>query len=1116
MSDGGTGGSRSVTLPAGGRTRTSLSAPVSGICQLPRTITFATARSFIEPTADNKAALADLLTHLRAPGPRNRLLIAGHTDSPGTASSNQALSERRTQSVQAVLANDQAPWETLFGSEGWGDPELTAMIVETGEASAGDTAGIAAALARYRGSAGRTNRSGLYTRYFARLLAGATVPSITAASPATLGFGEEQLLRGSRTSPSKDPSQPRIEGEFRPNRRVEFFFAEPSVTINRADYPRWTLACTVAPPPATITVTIAPLDSVQKGRTADVQVTINPSPLPASTTVTLTLSTTSGTGEARFASTSSNTMTISQSGPVTIQGVTESSATDNIRITATVTGQAAVLAQEDFTVTNAINIFVKFEVWNLTTHAFEPLPAGADVDITDYDPVSANDTLATRQTDAQGRVAFSLSALVDPDESAPDIFFLVHTNGRSHAGHTLPQEWSTKGWKATDGNPGYYPDYAGAPIGTPTTPLVFRIGLNVHVRLVYQDLHGPTPTDSPAPKGVPVDVHVGAVGTLPKGRFRTNEQGEVHAVLFNADAGDDVFFHIDFEIEDASINLPRARVQMAQVGWSTFWSDTDRKYFPNNDRTSIGTQTAPEILRCTVNERNVALYFLKIVRELSVFLFRMTGGAWTGVSGLTLFRTSVSGVAYSWPVGEVNIPPSDHWDRSTIAHELTHQTMWKEVDIGTLGVAYNVIRGNLQLYHVTDLLANPVHALIEGWAEFIEAVFVGTTTPPYSVTTLRPSHSAPATTPLGPPPPNRGESVEGALADGLWAIFQNHVVTSAVSASANVPESVNGDIVATAPWLTNTAVRDRFLSMIWRPFQDLKSASNRSTTTMFANIRSRNASTWHALQAELQAFNMAMDSPTFGSISPGAGLTAGGESVTITGTNFVRGMTVTIGGVAATAVTVVSSTSLTATTPAHAAGRVDVVVTTPAGSATGSGAFIFADMLLRMIDVQPRRGPVTGGTRITITADGLVPGAQVFVGSQGATGVTQVASNQLQATTPAGTAGAVEVAVTLPDGQSDRIDPGFEYVPGPRIIDAQPRSGPASGGTQVTITGDNFDPAMQVFFAGQPALAVTALPGEIVVLTPALVPPRTPGFVDITVRNPDGQEDTAQGGYQYQ
>ena len=73
------------------------------------------------------------------------------------------------------------------------------------------------------------------------------------------------------------------------------------------------------------------------------------------------------------------------------------------------------------------------------------------------------------------------------------------------------------------------------------------------------------------------------------------------------------------------------------------------------------------------------------------------------------------------------------------------------------------------------------------------------------------------------------------------------------------------------------------------------------------------------------------DPPTVTSISPNNGPFSGGTSVSITGTNFVSGATVTFGGVAANSMNVVSTTSITATTPSHAAGSVDVTVTNPDG-----------------------------------------------------------------------------------------------------------------------------------------------------------------------------------------
>ena len=90
---------------------------------------------------------------------------------------------------------------------------------------------------------------------------------------------------------------------------------------------------------------------------------------------------------------------------------------------------------------------------------------------------------------------------------------------------------------------------------------------------------------------------------------------------------------------------------------------------------------------------------------------------------------------------------------------------------------------------------------------------------------------------------------------------------------------------------------------------------------------------------------------TIASISPATGSTGGGTPVTITGENFITtavappGTVVTIGGVAATSVVVVSGTEITCVTPAHGGGAVNVVVTNPAGlvlSATLTNGFTYS------------------------------------------------------------------------------------------------------------------------------------------------------------------------------
>ena len=73
--------------------------------------------------------------------------------------------------------------------------------------------------------------------------------------------------------------------------------------------------------------------------------------------------------------------------------------------------------------------------------------------------------------------------------------------------------------------------------------------------------------------------------------------------------------------------------------------------------------------------------------------------------------------------------------------------------------------------------------------------------------------------------------------------------------------------------------------------------------------------------------NVIVPPVTVTSVSPTGGTIAGGSAVTINGTGFLSGASVTFGGSPATSVIVVSAIKITARTPAHALGAVNVTVT---------------------------------------------------------------------------------------------------------------------------------------------------------------------------------------------
>ena len=1149
MSNGNVITTASLSLLAGSVVRGILALPVGDVCKAPRDVTFGHARSFIEPTPDNKAAFQNLITRLTLEANTRLLLVTGHTDSTGDAVINQKLSERRVRATWAVLRGDTAEWERLFTlDEGWGTPELIVMRDEAGLGGESDLSGFFG-----NSQHAKDVRRAMFTRYFAKLLDGRAVPAHTAATPDSFAYGKEQLLRGDPNNPSRDPTKPEIRGDFRPNRRSEFFSFKKGIPIVRDDYPKWAGKCTLTPPPVSTTVAIAPVETVGRNKIVEFDITVSPDvpPLSNKASISLSLSTTSGTGSAVFADNNSNVLTIRGSKKVKVRGVTASNAPNNVRLTATLIGQKSgggSTAQVDFTVVDDIFIHLQFEVWDLTAKTFRALPPGVVVDIMDEDPLS-NDRLISQPTNAQGRVLFNLPSLPNSGEATPDIFFLVHTRRLQHAGHTLPDEWSTSGWLAADNSTtGLTPNYAGTPIGTPTAPVVFRIGLDFHAKFTYPNTR--TGTDELAPKQIPVRVFVarglGDMGTLNlKLLLPTDDNGEIHGVIFDLDPGLNIWVNFEFEMTDASINLPRVRVHMEQIFWNSFFDDGDRKLLPNN-HTSIGTQAAPEEFRLADKERNIALYFLKTTREWSIFLRRMTGGDWTGVERLTLFRTLLpfATVSHSFPVGEVHIMPSRHFNRGEMAHELSHQIMWKELGIGNFELAYLASPlGDFETKHRPSLLANPLHAVMEGWPDFIKAVFAGRDPVPYDLTTLTDKDRNPVG-PLGPPPLNQGHDVEGAFANGLWAIFKKFVVTPGVSANAHVPESRNGDVLTTAAYLANSGVRDRFLSIIWNPFKAMAAPSaQQSTIGMIANIRAGNLPIWHALQPELQAFNMAMDVPTATAVSPPAGPPAGGKTVTIRGLHFTLDTTtVSIGGSEAKNVKVTNTSTLTAETPPGALGTAPIIVTTPAGSSAPlENRFTYAEppvvteVLLSLpappTSAQPS-GPTTGGTSVTIRGrnfdlnakvffDGLPPGGveATIIGTATPTEVPVLSPEFLP---PDHVPKRVKVTVRNPDQQFGELDNSFDYVlgPAPRIDRIDPPSGPAGETTVITIHGANFIlDRIQVFVDGVRNEDIDlglSNATQIVTTAKALAPGvGVPRPITIRVFNLDGQEAIRPSGYVY-
>lgn len=239
-------------------------------------------------------------------------------------------------------------------------------------------------------------------------------------------------------------------------------------------------------------------------------------------------------------------------------------------------------------------------------------------------------------------------------------------------------------------------------------------------------------------------------------------------------------------------------------------------------------------------------------------------------------------------------------------------------------------------------------------------------------------------------------------------------------------------------------------------------------------------------------------------ISPNQGSTAGGTTVTITGTNLGGATAVKFGTKNAT-ITANTATSVTVTSPSGT-GTVPVTVTTPGGTSNPLQFFYVGAPFKSTLS--PVSGVTAGGNTVTITGTGLTTASAVNFGANAAT-PTVVNDGQLTVTVPAGAAaGPVSVSVTTAGGTNNGFS--YTYIDAPTVTTLNPNSGPATGGTVVTVTGTNLSTTTSVDIGGTLAPFSVISDTSLSVVTP----PGTAGAVDVTVTTSGGAA-TLDDGFTY-
>jgi len=154
-----------------------------------------------------------------------------------------------------------------------------------------------------------------------------------------------------------------------------------------------------------------------------------------------------------------------------------------------------------------------------------------------------------------------------------------------------------------------------------------------------------------------------------------------------------------------------------------------------------------------------------------------------------------------------------------------------------------------------------------------------------------------------------------------------------------------------------------------------------------------------------------------------------------------------------------------------------------------------------------RSGTTLGGQRINVRGTDFTGVRAFYFGSARATDVRVISAGELVLTAPAHAAGEVSVRVLTTHGISSSASK-YRYVRPPTVTALAPTSGPAAGGTSVTLSGTDFTNVGSVWFGAKRATSFRVLSSTRVV---AVAPAGVPGSVSVSVHTWYGNSPSAPG-----
>jgi len=253
--------------------------------------------------------------------------------------------------------------------------------------------------------------------------------------------------------------------------------------------------------------------------------------------------------------------------------------------------------------------------------------------------------------------------------------------------------------------------------------------------------------------------------------------------------------------------------------------------------------------------------------------------------------------------------------------------------------------------------------------------------------------------------------------------------------------------------------------------------------------------------------------PRIASLSP-ARIPCGREhKAIVSGEGFAEGCSMRVGGAPSPARFISSGQVEVSLPPLDRIGWVDVEVTNPDMQSHRLEAAYELQGPPQLATIHPREGSATGGDMVTLNGLGFDRRCEVSIGGFPAKSTWEADHTIRAVAPPRAVAGAVDVVVTNPDGQSASLECAFTYLARrtPVITGIDPKTGPTTGGTGVLLRGENFDAVADVRVGGERA-GFKSRGGELAFVTP---PRGSEGAVDVELRTRDGAITVHKNAFHY-